>query len=372
MAAMYTMKRAIRSAWVPPSRGKGPYLWPFLLCFMLVKYLYVRPGSGELALLIASLSLFLPMYFASFWGERQRALLFAALTCVMGVLWAPYNPGASVFFIFASSMCARIEPTRLAFGTVLAVLTIGLATGLALHFNRFEFLIPTVLVGGAVGVSGIMDATVRRANLRLLRKQEEVEHLATIAERERISRDLHDLLGHTLSLITLKAELAGKLFGRDALACQQEIKDIENSARHALSEVRAAVTGYRQTGFAHELSGARACLAAANVEMSSNVADVTLPPGLETVLALALREAVTNIVRHAGATRCSVQLALRPGLLVLRIEDNGGALATGTALRPGNGLTGMTERVRALGGDLSLSVDRGVVLELSMPMETEQ
>lgn len=369
---MHTMKRAIKSAWVPASRGKGPYLWPFLLCFMLVKYLYVRPGTGELALLLASLFLFLPVYFASFWGARQRALLLSALTCLMGVLWAPHNPGASVFFIFASSMCARVDPTRLAFGAVMAVLAIGLVTGLSLHVNRFEFLVPALLVGGAVGLSGIMDATVRRSNLRLLRKQEEVEHLATIAERERISRDLHDLLGHTLSLITLKAELAGKLLGRDALACQQEIKDIENSARHALSEVRAAVTGYRQTGFIHELNGARASLAAANVEMASTVAEIVLPPAVETVLALALREAVTNIVRHAGATRCTVQLALRSGLIVLRIEDNGGSLVTGAAVLQGNGLTGMTERVRALGGDLALSVERGMVLELSMPMETQR
>jgi two-component system sensor histidine kinase DesK len=341
-----------------------------LLSFLLVKYFYVRPGALEVLALCASVLLFLPIYFASFWGDRGRVLLLAALMCALGVLWARENPGASVFFIFASSMCARIEPSRLAVGLVLGVLTLGLACALLLlDANRPEFLIPTLLVGAAVGLSGIMDATVRRSNLRLLRKQEEVEHLAAIAERERISRDLHDLLGHTLSLITLKAELAGKLIGRDVLACKSEITDIENCARHALAEVRAAVTGYRKTGFNHELNGARASLAAANVDMSSSIAPLTLPPALETVLALALREAVTNIVRHAGATRCDVQLSERPGGIVLTIEDNGAKLPAGSAVSVGNGLTGMAERVRALGGELSVKVERGVVLELRLPLE---
>ncbi|HAT32331.1 MAG TPA: two-component sensor histidine kinase [Janthinobacterium sp.] len=367
---MDKIKRAIRAPWLPASLGKGPYLWPIFLCFLLVKYIDVRAGTGELAWLLASVFLFLLCYFASFWGDSRRALLYLLLTCLMGALWAPHNAGASVFFIFAASMCARVQPPRVAFAMVAAVLALAGLTGATLDAGRLEFLVPALLVGLAVGLSGIVEASSRRAHLRLLRKQEEVEHLATIAERERISRDLHDLLGHTLSLITLKAELAGKLLQRDEAACRQEIKDIEHSARHALAEVRAAVSGYRQTGFAHELAGARVSLAAANVEMSSSVATLALPAAAETVLALALREAVTNIVRHAGATRCAVDLALRSGSIVCRIADDGALLTNVEAIRRGNGLTGMAERLRALGGDLALSVERGLVLELRLPMES--
>lgn len=192
--------------------------------------------------------------------------------------------------------------------------------------------------------------------------------MATIAERERISRDLHDLLGHTLSLITLKAELAGKLVERDLAACRAEIKDIENSARAALSEVRSAVTGYRQTGFAHELASARVSLAAAQVTLNATVEPIVLPAATENVMSLALREAVTNIVRHARASHCELSLALDDGVIVLRIGDDGTAVSHGGALLHGNGLNGMQERVAALGGRLALRVERGLALELRMPM----
>jgi len=191
--------------------------------------------------------------------------------------------------------------------------------------------------------------------------------MARIAERERISRDLHDLLGHTLSMITLKAELAGKLLERDPQACRSEIRDIEQTARKALSEVRSAVTGIRQTGFAHELATARASLAAANVGFTEQVQPCVLPAALENVLSLALREAVTNILRHAGASHCEVRMALESGMVVLRVRDNGRALDDG-AIVHGSGLSGMKERVAALGGRLALRADRGLALELSLPM----
>jgi two-component system sensor histidine kinase DesK len=229
-----------------------------------------------------------------------------------------------------------------------------------------NFLFPAALIGFPTGIGAIMESQMRRSREVLLRKQEEVEHLATIAERERISRDLHDLLGHTLSLIALKAELAGKLARRDADAAAREIKDIEETARKALSEVRSAVTGYRQAGFAYELDSARSSLAAANIALHAEVQPFALPPAAENVMSLALREAVTNIVRHArAATRCDVALSAERGLIVLRIVDDGGAP---DEIRAGNGLTGMRERVGALGGSLVVQGGRGLALELSLPM----
>jgi two-component system sensor histidine kinase DesK len=212
-----------------------------------------------------------------------------------------------------------------------------------------------------------MEAGLRDSRKQLLRKQEEVEHMARIAERERISRDLHDLLGHSLSLIALKAELAGKLAGRDAEACKREIRDIETAARTALFEVRAAVTGYRQSGLAGALASARASLAAANVELHEQVERFTMPPASEHVLALALREAVTNVVRHAGATRCTLGLALEQDTAVLRVADDGTRLRDERDVRSGNGLAGMRERAAAIGGRLAISVGKGLALELRVP-----
>ena len=368
---MQLLRRWIDGPWVPPQAGRAPYLWIGSLAFFGWKYLYVRPYALELVLLALSIIVFVPIYFGSYWRSGREAAPFIAATFALGAAWAPFNFGASSFFIFACAMCARIGRPRIAYGCVAAILLA--ATGIALATEvQLSFLIPTLATGAPVGIASIMDAQVQRSRKLLLLKQEEVEHLARIAERERISRDMHDLLGHSLSLITLKAELAGRLLERDAAACRQEIKDIEASARHALAEVRSAVSGYRETGFAHELERARAALSAAGVTLH---ADAPMPPmpampaTAENVLALALREAVTNILRHAGATRCDVSLALQGGLIVFRISDNGKAVAQAGAVVEGNGLRGMQERVAQLGGWLGLQFEQGMSIELRLPME---
>lgn len=362
-----TLRQLASRPWLPPRFGKAPYLWILMLSFMLWKYLHVAPSWRELALLGATLLVYPPLYFASYWSVGPARALLIVLTCLFGALWAPHNFGASTFFIYACGMCAGIRTPGRAYAALLAVLLTAALVASALPGFALDFLMPVLIVGTLVGLGNVMDARLSRSRDQLLRKQEEVEQMATIAERERISRDMHDLLGHTLSLITLKAELAGKLFERDPAACRREIGDIERSAREALSEVRSAVSGYRQTGFAHELAGARASLAAASIELRADVQALALPPAAENVMSLALREAVTNIVRHAGATRCELTLTLTDGMIVLRIADNGAHLASGAQLRHGNGLTGMHERIAALGGKLALSVERGLALELRLP-----
>lgn len=356
--------RLMQGPLLPPTVGKAPYLWLGSLVFFLMKYAIVPVSAREIVLVVATLAVFLPLYFLSFRGGRASQLALA-LTCLLGVAWSPYNFGANTFFMFAAGMCAGITPPRKAYLALAGVIGLSLVVLYSVDTIPKMYRWPVILMAVPVGVASIMDAALRRSREQLLRKQEEVEHIATIAERERISRDLHDLLGHTLSLITLKAELAGKLIGRNEAACRQEIADIERSARTALSEVRAAVSGYRETGLAHELATARASLAAAGVEMLAEVEPVTLPAAVENVLALALREAITNIVRHAGASQCSVRLAREGQAIRLRIADNGQGSAV---LTHGNGLTGMRERVQALGGQLQLRKDNGMTLELTLPM----
>jgi two-component system, NarL family, sensor histidine kinase DesK len=370
------LHQLLRLPWVPPERGQAPYVWVLMLAFLALKYWYAPPSAVEGLLWLATVLLFLPLYFYSYQcrGPKQGAVI--AATCAFGALWSTQNPGASTFFIFAAGMCAGIVNVRTAYATLAAILAAAVLTSLTMSDSRMAFLFPALLVGTLVGAASITDARMSRSRKLLLRKQEEVEQMATIAERERISRDLHDLLGHTLSLITLKAELAGKLFERDPAACQREIGDIERSARAALSEVRSAVSGYRQTGFAHELASARASLAAAQVSLQADIAadnwpahwPSNWPAAAENVMSLALREAVTNIVRHAGASQCQLSLAEVAGVLVLRIADNGERLADAQALRRGNGLAGMAERAAALGGELALRVERGLALEMRLPL----
>ena len=368
MSLLHRLRRLARQPWVPPTRGHAPYVWVLMLAFVGWKYLFVRPSAIEWLLLALTLFGFIPLYFYSHWCRGARMQLVIAATCVFGAIWSTQNVGASTFFIFAGGMCAGILSLPVAYATLAAVLGAALLTGLAMPRNTVEFLFPALVVGTLVGLAAITEARVARARLALLRKQEEVEQLATIAERERISRDLHDLLGHTLSLITLKAELAGKLFERDPAACRKEIGDIERSARAALSEVRSAVSGYRQSGFAHELDSARASLAAARVELHADIESVNLPAAAENVMSLALREAVTNIVRHAGASTCQLSLSTEQGVLVLRIADNGQRLRASSEVRRGNGLSGMGERAAALGGVLAVRIEQGLALELRLPL----
>ena len=365
---MKKIKGMLAWPWVPPEYGKAPYLWAFALLFMLSKYVFFPAPALELAAMALTIVVFLPLYFASFWFEGERTVLAIVVTCLIAVLWVPHNGMTSSFIIYAAGMCAGLRDARRAYVALGAVLSLGAFAGLTLAPDAVQYLIPALGIGIPVGIAAVMDGTLARSRQALLRAQEEVAHMATIAERERISRDLHDLLGHTLSLITLKAELAGKLAERDLAACKREIADIETSARNALAEVRAAVTGYRLTGLAHELAAARASLAAAGITLTEQVPSLNVPAAAENVLALALREAVTNIIRHAGATQCAVSMENNGGAIVFRIADNGVLTAGAGALRHGNGLTGMKERVTALGGQLFLDGEQGLALELRLPM----
>lgn len=358
-----------RKPWVPARYGKAPYFW--LVSFVMFgwKYLYVSPTSLELWMLLVSFSFFLPLYFCSFWLHDWRAGLCIAFTCGLGIVWAPHNYGGSSFVIFAAAMCARFPDKRHAyFGIGLVMATVASSS----FFMRLEsfFWVPALIFSVPSAFGAVVGEALLRTNEKLYRKQEEVEHLAALAERERIARDLHDLLGHTLSVITLKAELARKLFDRDSVACKKEIGEIETTARQALAEVRSAVLGYRDTGLVHELRSAQNTLASAQVSFSSDIQIDVLPAAAENIIALALREAITNIIRHSQATACKVSLATRGNRLLFQISDNGFLLQPEIArsISKGNGLLGMGERVLALGGSLNVSTKGGVTIAIELPL----
>jgi two-component system sensor histidine kinase DesK len=193
---------------------------------------------------------------------------------------------------------------------------------------------------------------------------EEIEHLAKVAERERIARDLHDVLGHTLSVIILKSELASKLIDRDPERAKIEIRDVEQTSREALAEVRSTIRGYRQQDLEAEFKRAKATLETAGVKVNSQSVRVGLTPAQESVVAMVVREAVTNVVRHAQAQNCELHLAPENGTCVLKIRDDG----HGSSQLEGNGLRGMRERVEALGGTLVRETSTGTKLTIRFPL----
>jgi two-component system sensor histidine kinase DesK len=202
-----------------------------------------------------------------------------------------------------------------------------------------------------------------KGDAKLRMAHEEIEQLAKTAERERIARDMHDVLGHSLSLIVLKSELAGRLLDSQPSRAALEIAEIETAARQALAEVRKTITGYRSEGFASELTRAAQVLKTAGVRLSKPAKAPYLTPRHEATLSLVLREAITNIVRHADASECSIEVSTGQDHTRLVIADDG----RGDIRQEGNGLRGMRERVQELGGSLSLESTRGTRLHIELP-----
>ena len=308
--------------------------------------------------------LFLAMYFRSYWVQGRELYLLSGATLVMAVALWPMSHSAGTFFIYAAGMLGHIQPTRRAFRIVVLIAVIILVEAWFLDRAWYNALWP-LLFTLLVGALNVHFAQVHRSNARLRLAQDEIEHLAKVAERERIARDLHDLLGHTLSLVILKSELATKLADRDPDRAREEIRDVERIAREALAQVRAAVTGYRAGGLNSEIQHARNTLATAGIAFECDVHTGTqLPPAHEAVLCLALREAVTNIVRHSGARQCRLSLHAAEGTCLMRIKDDG----RGGDVPFGSGLSGMRERVEVLGGTLTRDGRHGTTLTVTLPL----
>jgi two-component system sensor histidine kinase DesK len=293
----------------------------------------------------------------------QRRLLLVALY-ILGVASFPITTGASSFFIYSAAFLPFVVASFPAVAAIIIAQTLGLVIeGWLLHINPIGLTV-TAFIMAIVGASNFFIARQKRADMKLRMAQEEIEQLAAVAERERIARDLHDVLGHTLSVIVLKSELAGRLIERDPQRAALEMAEVEKTARTALSEVRQAIGGYRSQGLPAEMELARSTLQAAGVTLACETPLPHLHAAEETVICLAVREAVTNIVRHAQATHCRIRFnSSVDGYHSLLITDDGAH----PELHEGNGLRGMRERVQSLGGRLSITTDPGVTLLIELP-----
>lgn len=344
------------------------YLWLVYLLFFFIKWWFQPIAAVELVLATATVLLFLWLYFSTWRMRGRRALLQLSLIAALGLVWMPFNPGASVFLIYAAAFACRVGPPR---HSVVIVLTIAALAGLAAWWLQplIQFWLPGVLFSLMVGATNIWHSERERHNAALRLSQAEVQRLARIAERERIARDLHDLLGHTLSLITVKSELAGRLIERDPARAGDEIRDVEATARKALAEVRAAISGMHEQSLDEALAHAELSLRAADVATEiERDADVEPPPRTAAMLALVLREAVTNILRHAQARHCRIRLSRSGADLCMEIADDG----RGGIRADGNGLIGMRARIESLGGHLEFGPGPGPGAELRIYVPVER
>lgn len=364
----------LRDRLVPEALGLG-WMPIFLLGYLVFLFVPVLVPSnadwGEgvrwyLWPTLASIAVFLPMYFLAYRGSALARVLCTLGIAALGYGLMPFNAFSNTYVIYAAAFVALMPGSMWIRLEVFALLILAYC-GMAVWLG-FPAFVPavTAIVSVAVFTGNYFQAETVRKRAELKLSHEEVRRLAALAERERIGRDLHDLLGHTLSLVALKSDLAGRLIDRDPQAARNEINEVSRVARDALAQVRRAVTGIRAAGLAAELASARLLLESDGVTLRYEAQDVALPADLETVLALSLREAVTNIQRHARATLAEVTLARGDGHVQLRIRDNG----VGSAAVPGNGLSGMRERVEARGGRLRIdsTLRQGTCVEIALPL----
>lgn len=350
--------------------GWTPWAWTvYVLPFTLTPMYVSRFANLQGWLFFGAATLaFLALYFRSYWVRGRELYLLTVAMVALGIALWPVTHAAGAFFIYAAGMYGMHEPPRRSFVAIAVICLIIVAEAAFIGRAWYNAIWPfafTILVGAL----NVHFAQVARANARLRLAQDEIEHLAKVAERERIARDLHDVLGHTLSLVILKSELASKLADRDPERAREQIRDVERIAREALAEVRAAVTGYRAGGLQAEIQHARAALATAGVTFECEAySKMSIPPAHEAVLCLALREAVTNIVRHAGAAHCRLTLRVMDSSCTMTVTDDG----RGGSEPFGSGLAGMRERMEALGGSLTRDGRQGTKLTVTLPLAQTQ
>ena len=352
--------------------GWSPLLWIVYLGFFFIDPVLGHASSRIWIADIVGGLIFLSLYFGLFALENPSVFVHIGGMMLLGISFMPINSGACTFFIYAAAMLPFcVNTQRAAIAGLFLVGGMGALEALVLRAMGRPNINLWVIFWAAVfpiiiGAGNTFFAERNRMNRKLRKANEEIEHLAKVAERERIARDLHDVLGHTLSVITLKSELAGKLIDRDPQRAGKEIREVEEISRKALSEVRDAIRGYRAKGLSAELAQAKATLETAGVSVQLEAATTLQIPAMqESVLSLAVREGVTNVVRHARASSCRLRLEQHNGSCQLEISDDG----QGFVNVEGNGLRGMRERVEMLGGTLERCNKSGTMLVITLPLK---
>jgi two-component system sensor histidine kinase DesK len=335
--------------------------------------------TGGLLLTVAFCAVYMPVLMYNDFHPRRAGYGLVVIAALAGVACAVYGKDWTPLWIYVSAATGWVLSTR--FDRRRAMLGVVVIAGCYLFFCRLThmntgstlaILLPVVLIGLAMMGFRMQVALVRE----LAQARETVAKLATNEERLRLARDMHDLTGQSLSMITLKSELAVKRLSRLPASAERdailtEMNDVSRVSRQTLHDIREAVSGYRRPTLAIETITARSALDAAGIRLDDDpgltMRSGTFDPEAEAVLAWCLREAVTNVIRHSCALICHIRLVPGAGELSLEVTDDGRGFA-GAAT--GSGLRGMSERLSAIGGHLSLGrpgSGRGFRLTATVP-----
>jgi two-component system, NarL family, sensor histidine kinase DesK len=373
------------------------YAQTWLVCLLFpIIFLFQTPLTlVGLLLALAGLAIFVITYTWFMWPHplthkvhlqsRFPIALIALAGLIVLVLYLSLAYGSAFLWLFVgvSAVVGIILPLYSAFAAIVALtlLTLIMGVGLSGGIIRTDWfhLIPLALLVRGLGLDMIGVARFSDALRELHAARGELARQAVTEERLRLARDLHDLLGHTLSLITLKSELAGRLIEKEPVRAAQEIQEIEREARQALREVREAVAGYRQPTLYSELEAARQILEAAGSSCTVDHTAGVLPPAIDAVLAWTVREGVTNVIRHSHARRCAIRIRGESGRVCIEVINDGYREQEPSSGRPkvSSGLSGLTERVTAHrglveAGPMFFEGNPGYYLRVELPLQDHQ
>lgn len=341
----------------------GPWPWLAYLATYGIPWLWVPPDTNHMLLSAIALVLFLSVYFRSFRLAGKALAVAIAMLVVIGIALVPVGGGWSILAVYPAMQAARLRPRRAAKWAIPLCIVVFLIAGL-LSRQPLIWWLPSLIMPALIGGAALSREAFYDRTRALLATQEEVRRLAGIAERERMARDVHDVIGRTLTLVALKADLVERLAVGDGEAASKEARSIGEQARAGFAEIRVALDGHAGGSLATEITASIAALEAANIPTQVRRDRTAIPADAGAILAMTLREAVTNVIRHADAGRCSIELVRHAGRLSLTVADDG----SGTAIVAGNGLTGMRQRLVAAGGELVIRSDAGTMLVASVPV----
>lgn len=358
--------------------------WLALLAWPIHDLAQANPSPAELLGTLGLVALF-GMVYTWLWlvnaASRTVTRALAAIVILVGLavglnVVSPIGWRWSLLFGFAVIAAGFVLPSKVGISLVGLTTAVVLTTAYLVPppdtdlYPVSGFILAGVLQLLLLGLGAAGVGQLIKTNAELSAARAEIAGMAVRSERQRLARDLHDLLGHSLSIVALKAELAGRLLRQDPDKAAAEMRDVEQAARQALREMRQAVAGYRPTTLASELASVRAAMDAAAIVLRVEDAAGALPPGVEEVLAWTVREGGTNLLRHSQARHCTISLRRRDGKVCIEIVDDGRGMPD-VPSSSGSGLRGLCERVSQRGGELRAESlpGHGFRLAVDVPIE---
>jgi two-component system, NarL family, sensor histidine kinase DesK len=326
------------------------------LALPVIDFASSEPSPWQWALASAGLPVFAILFLAVAVLEWPLLRPLLAMLAIAVVLTLAVHDSFSLMFVYAGSAAGVRLSGRTSALAVAAITALAAAT-LALTDPDAGFFWAATSTVFATGTLWFFIGGLLRANAELREARAELAELAVAEERLRFARDLHDLLGHDLSLIALKAELVGKLLPAQVDRAETEVSEIKTLTRSALTEVRRAVDGYRRPTLPRELAGARVALEAAGIELRIDAPDVRLDPEVEAVLAWAVREGATNVLRHSRARYAEITVTAGPATAQVEFADDG--LGQPPTNGGGHGRSGLRERAASIGGAVEAGAGPG-------------